>query len=73
MLSNNVKGLNASQRLVGEFATSLLSYEVDNVLHPLLQARHAQFPYFELHGFLREHLAGHAHGRPGISPLGWLP
>ena len=44
-------------------------YQVDDVLHPLFQARHAQFPYFELDGFLCEHLAGQAHGGHSILPL----
>lgn len=52
------------------FAISTFSYEVDDVLHPLFQAGHAQFPYFELHSFLFEHLASQAHGRNGIIALG---
>ena len=46
---------------------------VDDVLHPLFQAGHAHFPYFELHSFLCKHLAGQAHGRHGILALRRLP
>ncbi len=47
-------------------------YEIDNVLHPLFQAGHAQFPHLELHGFLRQHLTRQAHGGHGMWALGRL-
>lgn len=72
MLSNQIKGLKVNQHLVGGFTVLSVSYKVNDVLHPLLQARHAQLPYFELHSFLFEHLTGQAHGRHGVLALGRL-
>ena len=49
-----------------------MTYKVDDVLHPLFEAGHAQFPHFELYRFLLEHLAGQAHGGLGVLTLGWF-
>lgn len=38
-------------------------YQVDDVLHALLEARHSQLPPFELRDFLQEHLMHEPHQR----------
>lgn len=46
------------------------SHQIDNILHSLLQARHAQIPYLKLYRFLCEDLACRSHGMSRSFALG---
>jgi len=72
-LRNDVEGLERDQHSICTCGlSSLLPYKIDYILYSLLQARHAQFPYLELHGLLRQHLTCKLHDRQSIRTLGWL-